>query len=1151
MPTANRRRFVPRAIKCFLAQDYAEKELVILDDGEDSVEDLVPRDPRLRYLRNARRQPVGTKRNAACAEARGEIIVHWDDDDWSAPWRLSYQVSQLLQNGSDVCGLDRVLFVEPKAARAWEYVYARGSQAWVYGATLCYRKAFWRGNPFADISVGEDSRFVWNAPGARIRALPENGFFVGLVHDANTSPKQMRDSRWQPRALDVVQALMGDEWQVYAGRPAPEAAATISPDRPAALVSAAFGVGDILRVTPLIRVLDRLGYRVDVLLAPDYVGAIDLLRGAPEIGRILHYPDIRQNRGTQPLAELEGERYELATFTTWSAPLARWVKSKTNHAFTQAEWLSAGDSACVEKIARALGWQGALPEPFAMTSDRKFDLPPGTVALHPGCKPDWPWKKWHGFDGLARLLPNVAIVGSDSDLDNSATYFKRRFEWPAHARNFVGQLSLADTAALIKQCAALVSNDSGLMHLGVALGVPTYGIFGITSPQREMIPSRFMFPVTKGLPCEPACRTKAWGRRDCEHHLQCIKTLSPEEVAARIQPAPPAMQGSAPSPRGNDSMETSISLNYYGYVFDATGYGQAARGYIRALHAAGVKVTVVDMGSQPRQVQDDLVGALLGKDPHPDFHLFHGIPPQWAHKAYPLRNAIAMTVWETDTMPQRWRNPLSHAMDVWLPSNFNVEVFSRGLGRPTFRLPHTVPATGLNGSHYPPAEFARVGLRDGDFVFYSIFEWQDRKNPRGTIEAFLRAFPREGEPVLFLKSNPGALTAARRTLDDVRRATGSRGRVMLCCEAWPESQLQGLHSRGDCYVSLHKGEGWGYPLFEAACRGKPVVATGFSGPMDYLDPERHWLVRHSVAPVQQSYAYYHPTMHWAEPDIGDASAHIRQVYENPQRARERALQAAEALTKAFSLEAVGESAKGRLLALLKQANRAKWDSIERQEQGRRRPTVLPIPGDWYDADYFEHGLKSNWDRGYTWPLFKGVFEDTAKYLEEMFPEAVSFLDVGCAKGFLVKALRERGKEAFGCDHSAWAIEHAEPHLRQYLQLAGIDDVCFQRTYDLLVAFSVLESLTEAQIDDFLRRSREWTCKALIAFIPTLSDSHGEGKPLSDLDLSHITLRKRAWWHERFLNAGWRQDPLHRIVESRCRTHPLAARMGWDIYMYAP
>ena len=74
--------------------------------------------------------------------------------------------------------------------------------------------------------------------------------------------------------------------------------------------------------------------------------------------------------------------------------------------------------------------------------------------------------------------------------------------------NFIGALNLRDTAALIQQCAALVSNDSGLMHLGVALGTPTVGIFGITDPLREAMPAINMFPITKGLPCEPACRTK-------------------------------------------------------------------------------------------------------------------------------------------------------------------------------------------------------------------------------------------------------------------------------------------------------------------------------------------------------------------------------------------------------------------------------------------------------------------------------------------------------------------------------------------------------------------------------------------------------------------------------------------------------------------
>src|SRR5262249_43717060 len=156
-------------------------------------------------------------------------------------------------------------------------------------------------------------------------------------------------------------------------------------------------------------------------------------------------------------------------------------------------------------------------------------------------------------------------------------YFARPFDWPEHARNFVGTLSLADTAALIGQCAALVSNDSGLMHLGVALGIPTFGVFGITSPQRETIPSRWMIPVTKGLPCEAACRQQAWGRRDCEHHLECLKMLTPDEVLVRMTETLP--QARPPASRATPAARELIRVNYYGEVSDASGYGQAARLY--------------------------------------------------------------------------------------------------------------------------------------------------------------------------------------------------------------------------------------------------------------------------------------------------------------------------------------------------------------------------------------------------------------------------------------------------------------------------------------------------------------------------------------------------------------------------------------------
>ena len=99
MPTRNRSRFILQAIHYFLRQDYTNLELVIVDDGDKCVGELIRpfvlNDERIRYIRLMERLSVGAKRNQACDQAAGEIIVHWDDDDWIAPWRVSYQIEQL------------------------------------------------------------------------------------------------------------------------------------------------------------------------------------------------------------------------------------------------------------------------------------------------------------------------------------------------------------------------------------------------------------------------------------------------------------------------------------------------------------------------------------------------------------------------------------------------------------------------------------------------------------------------------------------------------------------------------------------------------------------------------------------------------------------------------------------------------------------------------------------------------------------------------------------------------------------------------------------------------------------------------------------------------------------------------------------------
>ncbi len=215
MPTYNRRHYVPKAIEYFMRQDYTNRELIIVDDGTDSSEELVPQCDHIRYIRLTKKQTIGSKRNLACKEARGGIIVHWDDDDWMASWRLSYQVKCLLTEKADICGLEKLLFYDPEKKQVWQYVYPKQCKQWLAGGTLCYTKSFWYKNQFPHVDEGEDTRFVWSNQSKKMLSLQDNTFYVALIHPNNTSPKRTTDSRFQSQPLDLFINLVGKDWPYY------------------------------------------------------------------------------------------------------------------------------------------------------------------------------------------------------------------------------------------------------------------------------------------------------------------------------------------------------------------------------------------------------------------------------------------------------------------------------------------------------------------------------------------------------------------------------------------------------------------------------------------------------------------------------------------------------------------------------------------------------------------------------------------------------------------------------------------------------------------------------------------------------------------------------------------------------------------------
>lgn len=357
-----------------------------------------------------------------------------------------------------------------------------------------------------------------------------------------------------------------------------------------------------------------------------------------------------------------------------------------------------------------------------------------------------------------------------------------------------------------------------------------------------------------------------------------------------------------------------ISVKYLGEVFSTSGYGTAARAYIHALHTSGVRVSVISVGRSPHDFRDNLIRSLVdSSNTNADFTILHAIPLFWPRWAYTTPNVIAVTVWEADPIPSVWQRPLRHAVDVWVPCDFNVAVFGKALGTAPFRLPYALPPW----NDVPPESAAFPGVGAADFVFYSIFDWQYRKNASGMMEAFLQAFPDESDAVLLLKTIPRAAREAQQSLEQLRQRTRSRGRVTLLCEAFNEGQIRALHGRGDCYVSLHRGEGWGYPLFEAAARGTPTVASAQGGPLDFLDPARHQLVPCRDVLVREPYFLFTRQMCWGEPDLAVASDALRRVYEHQNEARANAQAAAPLLRTTYSAERIGEAARARLLELMR------------------------------------------------------------------------------------------------------------------------------------------------------------------------------------------------------------------------------------------
>lgn len=344
---------------------------------------------------------------------------------------------------------------------------------------------------------------------------------------------------------------------------------------------------------------------------------------------------------------------------------------------------------------------------------------------------------------------------------------------------------------------------------------------------------------------------------------------APRERRTRRTPLPPVSPG----------------VNLLGYARGEFGVAENVRSYARALEQAQHPFLIFnfDVGTASRQQDYSMERHFSDTLRYADNVFFINADQiqiardALGREAFAGRHNIGFWMWELERFPDEWRGSFDLVDEVWVLTGFVREAIAAATNKPVLRMPAAIEFD-------VPVSMGRAyfGLPQDEFVFlfsYDFNSFVHRKNPEATIAAFRRAFSDNTKGVrLLVKSTNGGRFRGR--LDALQRSVADDPRIEVRDRFLSREEMFGLQNAVDCFVSLHRSEGFGLGLAECMYLGKPVIATGYSGNLDFMDHDNSLLVDYRMIPLRDGDYPFWQGQQWADPDVAHAAKLMRQLFDD-------------------------------------------------------------------------------------------------------------------------------------------------------------------------------------------------------------------------------------------------------------------------------